>query len=130
MDIRVRYGQDVRGVFSGMVLTGDGEIGPFDGVIVATGFAPRVELARDAGLATARGIATDGWLRTPDKAIYAVGDVAEVEGRLYPFVSPIRSQALWLAQHLERPSASAWSPPAFTPVIKVHGFKIAEALAA
>ncbi|MGH8734740.1 MAG: NAD(P)/FAD-dependent oxidoreductase [Burkholderiales bacterium] len=95
----------------------------FDGVIVATGFAPRVELAREAGLATARGIVVDEYLRTADPGIYAVGDVAEIGGRLYPFVSPIRSQALWLAEHLEGRTAAPWQAPGFTPVIKIHGFK-------
>jgi nitric oxide reductase FlRd-NAD(+) reductase len=122
--IHVRYRQDVRGVSSGMLLTGEGEAGPFDGVVVSTGFAPRVELAREAGLATARGITVDGFLRTADPSLYALGDVAEIGGRLYPFVSPIRSQALWLAQHLSRQIDVPWTPPAFTPVIKVHGFDL------
>jgi NAD(P)H-nitrite reductase large subunit len=110
--VEVRYRQDLNQLPRG-----------FDGVIVATGFAPRVELAREAGLATARGIVVDEYLRTADPAVYAVGDVAEVGSRLYPFVSPIRSQALWLAQHLEGRSAAAWQPPAFAPVIKIHGFR-------
>ena len=121
--IEVLYRQDVRGVFCGNVLTPEGEIGPYDGVIVSTGFAPRVELAQDAGLAVGRGIIVDPFLRTADPAIYAVGDAAEVSGKLFPFVSPIRSQALWLAEHLEGHAAGAWIPPAFEPVIKVHGFK-------
>jgi NAD(P)H-nitrite reductase large subunit len=121
--IEVRYRQDVRGVSPGWVLTAEGEFGPYDGVIVSTGFAPRIELAQDAGLAVARGIVVDASLRTADPAIYAVGDAAEVEGKLFPFVSPIRSQALWLAEHLEARAPGAWIPPAFEPVIKVHGFK-------
>ena len=121
--IEVLYRQDVRGVFMGRVLTAEGELGPYDGVIVSTGFAPRVELAQDAGLAVGRGIVVDEFLRTADPAIYAVGDAAEVNGRLFPFVSPIRSQALWLAEHLEGRAPGAWIPPAFEPVIKVHGFK-------
>lgn len=121
--IEVRYRQDVRGVFSGRVLTAEGEFGPYDGIIVSTGFAPRVELAQDAGLPVARGIVVDEFLRTADPAIYAVGDAAEVGGKLFPFVSPIRSQALWLAEHLEGRAQGAWIPPAFEPVIKVHGFK-------
>jgi NAD(P)H-nitrite reductase large subunit len=97
---------------------------PFDGVIVAAGFAPRVELASEAGLATARGIVVNDYLRTGDPAIYAVGDVAEIGARLYPFVSPIRSQALWLAAHLEGEVDAGWAPPPFTPIIKVHEFKL------
>lgn len=110
--VEVRYGQDLEELPRG-----------YDGVIVSTGFAPRIELAKAAGLATARGIVVNEYLRTADPGIYAVGDVAEIGSRLHPFVSPIRSQALWLAGHLEGRSRGAWTPPAFTPVIKIHGFK-------
>jgi NAD(P)H-nitrite reductase large subunit len=120
----MRYGEDVRAVYPGVVLTAAGEVGPFDGIIVSTGFAPRIELAKEAGLETARGIVVDEYLRTADPAIYAVGDVAEVRSRLYAFVSPIRSQALWLAEHLLGRTEAPWAVPAFTPVLKVHGFKV------
>lgn len=122
--VEMRYRQDVRGVSSDRVHTAAGDIGPFDGIVVSTGFAPRVELAREAGLPVARGIVVNEHLRTEDPSIYAAGDVAEVGGRLYPFVSPIRSQALWLAEHLERRTSTPWTPPAFKPVIKIHGFKV------
>src|SRR5262245_3914077 len=73
--VEVLYNQDIREIFPRTL---------YDGVIVSTGFAPRIELARDAGLATGRGIVVDGCFRTEDPAIYAVGDVAEVGGKLYP----------------------------------------------
>ena len=113
--IDLRYNQDVREIFPRT---------QFDGVIVSAGFAPRVELARYAGLATARGIVVDAFLRTADPAICAVGDVAEIGARLYPFVSPIRSQALWLAAHLAQRDSGPWTPPAFAPVVKIHGFAV------
>jgi len=116
--IEVRYGQDLNRLPR-----------PYDGVIVATGFAPRVELAKEAGLRAARGIVVNEFLRTDDPYIYAVGDVAETGARLYPFVTPIRSQALWLSQHLAGRAATPWVPPPFKPVIKIHGFR-PEALAA
>jgi NAD(P)H-nitrite reductase large subunit len=126
----VRYGEDVRAVYPGRILTAAGEVGPFDGIIVSTGFAPRVELAKEAGLETVRGIVVDEYLRTADPAIYAVGDVAEVRSRLYAFVSPVRSQALWLAEHLLGRTEAPWVAPAFAPVMKVHGFKLESAAAA
>lgn len=122
--VEVRYSQDVRGIDRHMVFTTQGDAGPFDGIIVSTGFAPRTELAKDAGLETARGIVVDGTFRTRDSAVYALGDVAEIGGKLYPFVSPIRSQALWLAQHLDGQGEPSWTPPAFTPVIKIHDFRL------
>jgi NAD(P)H-nitrite reductase large subunit len=117
--VEVRYNQDL-----------DELPQPYDGVIVATGFAPRVDLAREAGLARARGILVNQFLRTDDPSIYALGDVAEVGSRLYPFVSPIRSQALWLAERLEGRAQGAWAPPPFTPVIKIHDFKMPAAAVA
>ena len=96
---------------------------PFDGVIVSAGFSPRVDLAQDAGLAIARGIVVNEHLRTEDPAIYAAGDVAEIGGNLHPFVVPIRSQALWLAEHLEGRTAEPWRAPDYSPVVKIHGFR-------
>ena len=122
--VEVRISQDVRGIDRHMVFTAQGEAGPYDGVVVSTGFAPRIDLARDAGLKTNRGIVVDGTFQTSDPKVYALGDVAEVNGKLYPFVSPIRSQALWLAKHLDGEGGPAWIPPAFTPIIKVHDFKV------
>lgn len=49
-----------------------------DLLAVAIGIVPRLELARDAGLATGRGIWTDETFRTSDPDVFAAGDVAEV----------------------------------------------------
>jgi NAD(P)H-nitrite reductase large subunit len=111
--VEIRYKQDLNQLPEG-----------FAGVIVATGFTPRAELAKKAGLAVTRGIVVNEYLRTADPSIYAVGDVAEVGGRLYPFVSPICHQALWLADHLEGRATGAWAAPPFAPVIKIHDFKL------
>jgi NAD(P)H-nitrite reductase large subunit len=117
--VELRYHQDINEIFPRTM---------FDGVVVSAGFAPRVELAREAGLATARGIVVDEYLRTADPAIRAAGDVAQVGADLYPFVSPIRSQALWLAAHLARRNEAPWTPPPFKPVVKIHGFARADAV--
>jgi len=95
----------------------------YDGIIVACGFSPRTNLARDAGLPVSRGIRVGGNLATEDPAIYALGDVAEFDdGRIYAYVMPIRSQALWLAKHLADQADGHWTPPTFHPKAKVHGF--------
>ncbi|MBH0111369.1 FAD-dependent oxidoreductase [Novosphingobium sp. YJ-S2-02] len=57
----------------------DGTRLPADLLVLGTGVRPRLELARDAGLALAEdddGIAVDGNLRTSAPAIYAIGDIA------------------------------------------------------
>ena len=98
----------------------------FDGIIVATGFKPRTELAQAAGLETKRGIVVNEFLRTSDPDIFALGDAAEcAEGRIYAYVMPVRQQALWLAAYLSGETESPWQPPAFKPRAKVHGFTAA-----
>lgn len=65
-----------------------------DVVLSAVGLRPRIELARAAGIAVNRGIAVDAQLRSSDASIYALGDCAEIEGRLLPYVLPILHAAL------------------------------------
>lgn len=96
----------------------------FDGVIVATGFKPRIDLAVQAGLATGRGIKVNNFLQTNDDSVYVLGDAAEFpDGKTYAYILPIRNQALWLAGYLAGQNQAPWTPPAFTTKAKVHNFE-------
>lgn len=96
----------------------------FDALIVACGFKPRTELAQQADLAVGRGVKVTDFLQTNDESIFALGDVAELpNGKLYAFILPIRSQALWLAGYLAGQEQAAWSPAPFSTKAKVHGFE-------
>jgi nitrite reductase (NADH) large subunit len=59
-------------------------------VVFAAGVRPRDELARDAGLDIAErgGVLTDLSCATGDSNIFAVGEVAAIEGRCYGLVGP------------------------------------------
>lgn len=73
------------------------------GVIVfAAGVRPRDELARDAGLAIAErgGILTDLSCATDDPNIYAIGEVAAINGRCYGLVGPGYTSAEVVADRL------------------------------
>ncbi len=101
-------------------------LGPFTGVVLATGFKPRIELAQQAGLKTNRGICVDPWLQTSDPRIFAIGDAVECEnGQIYAYVLPVRQQASWLARFMAGQEATPWTPPDFKPRAKVHGFTAA-----
>jgi 3-phenylpropionate/trans-cinnamate dioxygenase ferredoxin reductase component len=58
------------------VHTSDGQTIASDLVVVGVGAAPRLELARDAGLVLNDGIATNDHLHTSANWVYAAGDVA------------------------------------------------------
>ncbi len=88
-----------------------------DLALSAIGLRPRTGLAKAAGLTVNRGIVVDRQLRTSDPDIYAMGDCAEVEGLVLPFVQPLLVQARVLAAILagEQPSLSY---PAMPVVVK------------
>jgi len=75
------------------VTLGSGERIGVDVVLSAIGLRPRTELARAAGLAVNRGIVVNRQRQTGDPDIYALGDCAEVEGLVLPFVMPIMNAA-------------------------------------
>jgi NADPH-dependent 2,4-dienoyl-CoA reductase/sulfur reductase-like enzyme len=56
-----------------------GKTYPCELVVLATGIKPRIEMARNAGLKTARGILVDRGFRTSDTRVFAAGDVVETQ---------------------------------------------------
>ncbi|WP_082995818.1 nitrite reductase large subunit NirB [Mycobacterium alsense] len=72
------------------VLLSDGELIDAGVVIFAAGIRPRDELASAAGLELAPrgGVLTDLTCRTSDPDIYAIGEVAAIDGRCYGLVAP------------------------------------------
>ena len=99
-----RFGVAVKAVnksSSGYALTlTDDLILHADLVLSAVGLRPRIELARNAGLTVNRGIMVDAQLRSSDADIFALGDCAEIEGRVLPYVLPIMHAARALARVL------------------------------
>jgi len=69
-------------------------------VLSAIGLKPKLDLAQAAGLNIRRGIVVDRYLATSAEAVYALGDCAEVEGLVLPFVMPIMHAARALAATL------------------------------
>lgn len=88
-----------------------------DVVLSAIGLKPRTALAAAAGLRTHRGIAVNRHLEASEPDTYALGDCAEIEGLVMPFVMPIMHAARALAQTLAG-KRTAVSFPAMPVVVK------------
>lgn len=85
----------------GLKLTlSDGSSLDTDLVLSAIGLKPRTQLAEQAGVKVGRGVQVDRSLATSAPHVYAVGDCAEVEGHLLPYVMPLMQQARALAATL------------------------------
>jgi rubredoxin-NAD+ reductase len=93
--------QAVDATAAGVRLTlNDGSTLDADVVLSAVGLRPRTQLAREAGLATERGIVVDAYGRTSDPDIVAIGDCAQYGNAVLPYVLPIMNAARGLARTL------------------------------
>lgn len=52
------------------------------------------------GLTINRGVCVDSYLQTSNTDIYALGDCAEINGQVLPFLQPIQLSAMVLAKNL------------------------------
>ncbi|ACH66103.1 nitric oxide reductase FlRd-NAD(+) reductase [Aliivibrio fischeri MJ11] len=71
-----------------------------DCVISAAGLKPNTQLATEANLMVNRGIVVDSNLQTSANNIYALGDCAEIEGKVMAYLQPILLSANALAKTL------------------------------
>jgi rubredoxin-NAD+ reductase len=94
-----------------------------DVVLSAVGLRPRIQLARDAGIKTGLGIEVNRQLQTNLDSIYAIGDCAEVEGLVLPYVMPIMQAARALAPILLGQTASL-QYPAMPVMVKTPAYPI------
>lgn len=86
-----------------------------DIVLSAIGLRPRIALAKEAGLNVNRGVVVDRTLATSQADIYALGDCAEVDGWVLPYVLPLMAGARALAKTL-----SGQPTPIHYPVMPVQ----------
>jgi len=89
----------------------DGQSLDCDSAIAAIGLRPSVDLARRTGLAVGRGIQVDRHLRSSVEHIYALGDCAEIDGRVLPFLQPTQLAASALAKTLLGQPQALQLPP-------------------
>jgi nitrite reductase (NADH) large subunit len=73
---------------------------PADLVVLATGIKPRIDLAIDSDIPTNMGILVNDRLATAIPGIYALGECAEHNGKVYGLVQPIWEQCAVLADQL------------------------------
>ena len=97
----------------------DGTTLAYDMVVIATGITPNAEIAKRCGLKVERAIVVDDHMRSVDDPdVYAVGECAQHDGRVYGLVSPLWEQAKVLADQITGRNPNA----------EYHGSKIATKL--
>ena len=108
------------------VRLGNGTELDLDLVVFSAGIRPRDDLARESGLEVGArgGIAVDLSCRTADENVYAIGECAAVDGRVYGIVAPGYAMAEVVAAQLTGGEATFPEPDTSTK-LKLMGVDVA-----
>lgn len=71
-----------------------------DLVISAAGLVPNILLAKKSGLKVSNGVMVNSHMQTSEPNIYALGDCAEVNGKVFSYIEPIKRQAKTIAKNI------------------------------
>ncbi|PSU51483.1 NADH:flavorubredoxin reductase NorW [Photobacterium frigidiphilum] len=71
-----------------------------DVIIAAMGLAPNTQLAQESGIDVAKGILVNQHMQTSVNNVYALGDCAELNGKVRAFLQPTMLSAMALAKTL------------------------------
>lgn len=99
----------------------DGRVLEADLVVMAVGIRPYTEVAKAAGLEVNRGIIVNAYMQTSDPNIFAVGECAECEGKVYCLVAPLYEQGIVLADYLTQKETNGYHGSTTFTSLKVSG---------
>lgn len=106
------------------VVLEDGREITADMVVMAVGIRPNVQLAKDAGIFSDRGIVVSDTIQTYDPRIYAVGECVQHRGQVYGLVAPLFEQAKVCANHLAQLGYSRYEGSMVSTKLKVTGIDL------
>lgn len=95
-----------------------------DLVVMAVGIRPNIQLAKNSGIETNRGILVDDFLTTQSCHIYAVGECVEHEGMVYGLVKPLYEQGEVLARHLCGKNPAGYRGSTVSSQLKIAGVDV------
>jgi nitrite reductase (NADH) large subunit len=132
LGVGIHTGKNTAQITDGQVcaqrlLFADGTELETDLVVFSAGIRPRDELARDCGLSLGPrgGIAIDEFCRTSDPRIFAVGECASANGKIYGLVAPGYQMARVAAACLMGKQAGSFTEADTSTKLKLLGIDVA-----
>jgi nitrite reductase (NADH) large subunit len=126
--VQVRTSADTAAILGDESVTGvrlkDGTEIAADLVVMAVGIRPHASLAKNAELATNRGIVVDDAMRTSDGAIFAIGECVEHGGMSYGLVAPLYEMAKVAAAQIAGDDAEVFVGMSTATKLKVTGIDL------
>jgi ferredoxin-nitrate reductase len=89
-----------------------------DAVVYAVGTRPNIEYAQEIGIDIGAGIKVNDFMQTNDPDIFAMGEIAEHDGKLYGITSAAEMQADIVARYLNGDVQSVYDGSVFMNILK------------
>ena len=97
-----------------------------DFIIISAGIRPNLEVAREAGLKTDKGVAVDEFMQTSASDVFAAGDNIELNGRMWGIWPAARDQGIVAGRNMAG-KKTAYSGTLLSTKLKVAGIELASA---
>ncbi|HEY6143183.1 MAG TPA: FAD-dependent oxidoreductase, partial [Flavobacterium sp.] len=129
-DIQIYFDNEVSTVFdtenpneleislkSGRILTANA-------IVYTIGTIPNIEIARETGLACGRGVKVNQYLQSSDPDIYAIGEIAEFNNKLFGITSAAEEQADILANFMSGDISSYYKGSVLMNILKLEDINL------
>ncbi len=93
-------------------------------IVYAIGTIPNVDMAREAGLNCGRGVRVNHHLQSSDPNIFAIGEIAEFNGKLFGITSAAEEQANILANYLAGDISSTYQGSVLMNILKFNDLNL------
>ncbi len=108
---------------SGILLDNGKELSG-DFVLISAGVRPNTDLAAEAGIKVEKGVVVDQYLQTSANDVYAAGDVAEFDGRVYGIIAAAMEQARIAATNMLEKEKQAYEGTIPSNTLKIVGIDL------
>src|SRR5690606_38833636 len=93
-------------------------------LVIAIGNLPNIHLAKDCGLEYKRGVVVNNHLQTKDPSVFAVGEIAEIDGTVFNFPAAAEEQAKIVAEFIHGNINSFYKGSLLKNKIRLQGFHV------
>jgi len=105
------------GLKSGRILTANA-------IVYAIGTIPNIELAKETGISCGRGVKVNQYLQSSNPDVFAIGEIAEFNGRLFGITSAAEEQADILANFLAGDISSFYKGSVLMNILKLEDINL------
>ncbi|MFA9189228.1 molybdopterin-dependent oxidoreductase [Flavobacterium magnesitis] len=129
-DIQIYFDNEVSTVFESdnanelEIALKSGRILTANAIVYAIGTIPNIEIAKESGIACGRGVKVNQYLQSSNPDIFAIGEIAEFNGRLFGITSAAEEQADVLANFFAGDISSYYKGSVLMNILKLEDINL------